>query len=153
MCPWFVVALLLNSIAPPHRPSCAELIRWSYGNSLSHMTVGCANNGLQRGQMNVPFQHYFPPLKLYCFRGRKWAPVSLSVEMQFCVVTRSSPESVFSQQGRQISKEIVLVAACKTHICDLLLKMFVLKNWEGTEMVFLPRSKRLKNESDQVLYL
>lgn len=105
MCPWFVVALLLNSIAPPHRPSCAELIRWSYGNSLSHMTVGCANNGLQRGQRNVPFQHYFPPLKLYCFRGRKWAPVNLSVEMQFCVVTRRSPESVFHNKEDRFPKK------------------------------------------------
>lgn len=31
-------------------------------------------------------QHYFPPLKLYWFRGRKWAPVKLSAEMQFYVV-------------------------------------------------------------------
>lgn len=75
MCPWFVMALLLNSIAPPHRPTCAELIRRSCGNSLFHMTGGCANNGLQGGQSNVPSQHSFPPLKLHCFRGRKWAPV------------------------------------------------------------------------------
>lgn len=88
MCPWFVIALLSHSIAPRHRPSSAELIQWSCGNSLFHMTVGCANNGLQGGQSNVQSQHSFPPLKLYCFRGRKWAPVNPLAEIQFCVVTR-----------------------------------------------------------------
>lgn len=53
VCPWFVIALLLNSAAPLHQPACAELIRRSCGNSLVHMTVGCANNGLQGGQSNV----------------------------------------------------------------------------------------------------